>query len=101
MASADRQTSVKQKVHMAKMRHAAGLSRKRRELERLEARVLEIKDEIKKRELASQESPKPVDSHTEIHSSPKKIAPQVAEQQQNKVRRSGLEMSRRRRQRWH
>ena len=100
MASADRQTSVKQKVHMAKMRHAAGLSRKRRELERLEARMLEIKDEIKKRELASQESPT-VDSHTEIHSSPKKIAPQVAEQQQNKVRRSGLEMSRRRRQRWH
>ena len=101
MASADRQTSVKQKVHMAKMRHAAGLSRKRRELERLEARVLEIKDEIKKRELASQESPT-VDSHTEIHSSPpKKIAPRVAEQQQNKVRRSGLEMSRRRRQRWH
>ena len=58
---------------MAKMRHAAGLSRKRRELERLEARVLEIKDEIKKRELASQESPKPVDSHTEIHSSPIKL----------------------------
>ena len=101
MASADRQTSVKQKVHMAKMRHAAGLSRKRRELERLEARVLEIKDEIKKRELVSQESPT-VDSHTEIHSSPGKIGPRVAEQQQNKVRRSaGLEMSRRRRQRWH